>query len=260
MISFQCQQSAIDTLSSVIASDRHSIIIEGPQGCGKTYLANYVAKQLGDIDFVKVLPTVADIRKFVYETSLISNRTVVCIENLDDGVVSAAYTLLKVLEEPQPHIYLVVTCKNIADVPATIISRSVVVSAAGPTPNDLISYTEKFSAEKRQKLINSKLWRACKSFQDIEMLFTLSADKLEYLSSFSCNVKNDTISTLMWNIGHYPDNTETPANFIIRVLLLQAHSIEERVVILDAIKDMSSRRIASHAVIAKMLLTLKYAT
>lgn len=256
---YQCQMTAIDELNLSAKHDTHSIIIEGCPGSGKTYLASQFSNMLDESVFVVIDPTVSDIRKMICDTSLISNKTTLCIENLDTGVPAAAYAILKVLEEPQPNLYLIITCRNLQRIPATIISRSTVISVSSPTPNDILAYAKQFAEDKRAIIMNSMLWPAARSFQDISMLFTLPADKLQYLADLQINFNQDNISTVMWNLGHYPDNTETNISFVLRMLMIQSTSKEVRNIYLDAVNDIEENRVASHAVIAKLLLTLKYA-
>lgn len=259
MAVYQCQLTAFDELRRAYEHDVHSIIIEGNSGCGKTYLAVQFAKFLDDAEFVQIKANVADIRSMIATTSLTSVPTVICIENIDAGAASAAHALLKILEEPQPNLYIIVTCRNIKHVPATIISRSIVVSVSTPTSSDIQSYIQKFPAESRKTITQSKLWKIVRSFHDADILFSTSADKLNYLSEFTINFKRDNISTIIWNIGHYPDNSETDIIFMLKYLMFQYSSLDARSVFIDAINDIESKRVADHAVIAKLLLTLKYA-
>ena len=94
----------------------------GPEGCGKSYLARQFAIKLGVDDFALVEPTVAGIREISDLCSEITTPIVICIENLDTGVVAASYTLLKFLEEPRKNVHVVVTARNIKHLPDTIPS------------------------------------------------------------------------------------------------------------------------------------------
>ena len=123
-MNFVSQNTPTLQLMDLANSRHHSILIEGPQGCGKTYLAKQYAAMLNVSDFEVVKCSVDTIRDAIDETCKIKNDVVICLENLDDGVLSASYTILKFLEEPLPNVYIVVTCRNLKKVPDTIISRS----------------------------------------------------------------------------------------------------------------------------------------
>ena len=91
----KCQSSALDELQNLADSDRHSVLIEGVAGSGKTYLAKQYAKFLSINDFVTVNATVNDIRKSIDTSYNLESKIVICIENLDTGVAGASHTLLK---------------------------------------------------------------------------------------------------------------------------------------------------------------------
>ena len=93
------QKSALEELTQFAENNVHTIIIEGPEGCGKTYLAKQYAKMLDVSDFISIEPKVSDIRQAVDSSIETKSPMVLCVENLDLGVASAAYTLLKFLEE-----------------------------------------------------------------------------------------------------------------------------------------------------------------
>ena len=57
-----CQSECHKSLSNMAKCDRHSILIDGPEGCGKTYMALQYSKYLGIDDFQLVNPKVGDIK------------------------------------------------------------------------------------------------------------------------------------------------------------------------------------------------------
>ena len=143
-----CQSEALAKLKQFANSDRHSVLIEGPQGSGKSYLAAEYGNLLGIHDIVSINATVSDLRSMLDTCYNIDTPVVVCIEGLDSGMVSASYVILKFLEEPKPNIYLVVTCSNIFRIPDTIISRSVVATISHITHSELVKYTEEKHLDK----------------------------------------------------------------------------------------------------------------
>ena len=68
---FLCQSECIDQLQNLVKSDRHSLLISGPAGCGKSYLANQFAKFLGIEDFQLIMPKVLDIRQAIDRKSVV---------------------------------------------------------------------------------------------------------------------------------------------------------------------------------------------
>lgn len=256
---FLCQTNTISELSSLASSDRHSILISGPVGCGKTYLASQYAKFLSVGDFQIVQPTVQAIKDSIEECYTLDHPVVICIENLDTGVSAAAYALLKFLEEPIHSVYIVVTCRNINRVPDTIVSRSVCVATAPPIDSDLSTYAESRNINQYLALKSSDIWRCVRTFQDADIVLSLTPDQLDYFNKLSNVLQfNDTISNLMWRLGHYPDGTDSPLELVIRYLMEISNNFHVRQSGIQCISELSSSRIASHAVLAKFLFECKY--
>ena len=134
------QKSAIIELKQLVDRDVHSIVIEGPEGCGKTYLAKEFARLKEISDFVSVAPKVAELKQAMNTAIDLQTPMVLCIENLDTGVVAASYSLLKFLEEPLPTVYAVVTCRNVENIPDTIVSTCTVVTVSTPNSIDRHNY------------------------------------------------------------------------------------------------------------------------
>lgn len=253
------QKLAIEELESLASSGRQSILIEGPPGCGKTYLSQRFANMVNVTDYYKVLPKVSEIREALDKVTLIDSPVVLEIENLDLGVLGASYTLLKSLEEPLPHVYIVITCRNMEDVPDTIISRSAVVNVSPPTPDDI----DRFGHEKdrvRYDNVKSRLvWQCVRSFTDASEVLEMTLDEVNYYESLAevCKFR-DTISNTVWKIGHYDSNKECNVELAIRSIaeLMKKPFITKCSI--DCIRDLNSGRIASHAVLSKFVFDAKY--
>ena len=255
---FIYQSEAVSELRQVATSDRHSVMIEGPAGCGKSYLASEYAKMLNIDDISFVEPTVSAVRSMMNSVANLSNPMLICIENLDTGVPAAAYTLLKFLEEPQSNVYIVVTCRNIRGVPDTILSRSVCVSIGQPTPIDL----ETYGAQKDPTLYalrkNSVMWTMCRSFADIDAIFQMTQPQLDYFYDLSNINFKDNVSNLTWKLGHYNDNTESPTIFVIRYIYGTTRNELVKKYALQCLVELDTSRVAGHAVLAHFVFNCKY--
>lgn len=258
-MNFICQQQPMKDLDALRLSDRHSILIEGPSGCGKTYLAMQYAKLLGISDFQIVEPKVDIIKSAVEECIQVNNPVVICIENLDTGVAAASYTLLKFLEEPTPNVYIIVTCRNMNNVPDTIISRSAVVIAAPPVESDLATYAISRDKTKFDLLKLSILWKCVRTFKDADIVLDMTQPQLDYFTNLTHIAKfSDSVSNLVWKISHYDDNSEAPVEIVLRYLMLLCNTPHIRRAGVSCLNDLASKRIASHAVLAKFIFEAKY--
>lgn len=253
------QSEAIEELNQLANSDRHSLLIEGPAGCGKTYLAKQYGKYVGFNDFVLVQPTVQSIRDALDASFNLSNPVLFCIENLDMGVAAASFTLLKFLEEPTSNVYIVVTCRNRFKLPDTIISRSTCVSVSAPIPSCIDDYAEIKDAVKFRSLSTLSVWKGVRNLSDVDYVYRLTTDQVYYFEELknALNFK-DPISNIMWKLGHYSDNTATDILFVLNYLMGVNNNKRVHRYLIECIRDITLSRIASHAVLAKFLLECKY--
>ena len=258
-MNFRCQESALLDLQKLCSGDRHSVLIEGVSGSGKTYLAMQYASMLQVADFQLIEPTVQAVKSAIDECCKLDNSVVLCIENLDTGVAAASYAILKFLEEPNPNIYIVVTCRNIHNIPDTIISRSVCVVTSPPIGADLANYAECKDITKYLERKNLVIWRCVRTFKDVDIVLNLTDSQLSYFDDLNKLICfKDSVSNMMWTLGHYSDSTETPIDLVIRYLIEISDSSYVRSAGIKCIQELNSARIASHAVIARFLFEVKY--
>ena len=232
-MNFNCQSAAISELQKLAKAGRQSILIEGFEGCGKSYLAGMYAQMLNCNDFVVVNPTISEVKATVDDCYQLNNRVVLCIENLDTGVVGASYALLKFLEEPYPDIFIVVTCRNLKRIPDTIISRSFVVTISNPTKSDIDEFARNKYPNRYNKVVGHSIWKCVRTFKD-------------------------TVANLTWKLGHFDDNSECPIELTMRYLMELNLSPFINKCCIDCIKDINQGRIAKHAALAKFCFDAKY--
>lgn len=258
---FSNEISAQKRLEEISLNKRHSILISGPPGCGKSFLAKYYASILNIEDFQVVNPTVSDIKECVDSCISSSNNKVICIENLDTGVAGASYTLLKFLEEPPESAYIVITASNLFYILDTIISRSFVLDVSYPSRSDLIGYAKMKYMHNWDRIRTRfmDVFDCALTFKDVDVILSLSVDNLNYIQSLRNSIDNKTaITTAAWNLLHFPDNSETPIELILNYILRQSRSSHVRQAIIDCQIDLQESRIAKNAVISKLLMELKY--
>lgn len=258
-MNFVSQVSAIEQLNTLSKYRRQSVLIEGVKGCGKSYLARMYATMLGVEEFVSVTPKVSELRETIDQSISSEADVVVCIENLDCGVAGAAYTLLKFLEEPAPNIFVIITCRNMNMLPDTIMSRSAVVSVSHPLPQDIDLYAKAKDQTKYNLLQNNLLWKCVRSYSDADTVLGMNQTNLAYFSGLTELAQfKDSVSNIVWKLGHYEDNSETPVEIVIRYIIeiLKTPTVVKAGV--ECITDLNSGRFAQHAVLSKFVFTAKY--
>lgn len=258
-MTLDCQSAAMSNLQELASHDAHSVLIEGPSGCGKTYLAKEYAKLLGIPDFQVIESTVPSIRFAIEQCLNLSNNIVICIENLDEGVVQASYVLLKFLEEPNPNVYVVVTCSNRCAVPDTIVSRSACISISVPTSHDLEMYAKELDLAQYEVLKANPITRSVKTFGQLKTLFGMNIDQLTYVADIGHTVSTcDSVSDAVWKLGHYPDGSATPLGLVIGYIIDATQESNVRKAGLVCARELSQSRIASHAILAKFIFEWMY--
>lgn len=256
----ECQASALSSLQEFCESDKHSILIEGPAGCGKTYLAKMFSNIKGCSDFISCSAKIDDIKNLIDSSYSVSKPIVICIENLDVGVVGSSYTLLKFLEEPSSNIYIVITCINSYNIPDTIISRCVTTSVRCPSLSDRNLYTQSKYNDKASIKSYRQLLNCCKSFKEIDSLFALSLDEVNYILALSDIFKfKESIGTISWNLSHFPSNKETPLNLVFDYLIASSPNADYAQVGINCADELTMKRMSANSVITRYLFDCKYA-
>ena len=257
---FEFQNKAIESLKSCAESDLHSILLVGSSGSGKTYICKQYADTCGITNVIQVCPTVDSIRGAIESCYTTEQKILLLVENIDNGVPASSNTLLKFLEEPLPHVYIIVTCRNLQRVLPTIISRCIVVNLQSPTYSDLLFYADSLNHEKCEHLKSFKLFKTIRSFSDVDSIMKMTDDQISYIMNFDKEIKKTTsVSSLAWKICHFKDNTEIPVNILIYYLYSVSKNDDYRVSCLDCLRGLESSSISKNAILSKFLFELKYA-
>lgn len=255
---FKNQQEALQDLQKYAEAKRQAILISGPEGCGKSYLAMQFGKLLGVADFQIVETKIANVRETMEACYQIINPVVLCIENLDLAVAGVSYTLLKFIEEPKPNIFIVITCRNIRQIPDTIVSRCVTINVPPIISSDLSEYAEaKFSTELKLVRTDPILWQCIKSVTDMKLLSKLTPEQVAYfkeICGFICNTMS--VTNIVWKLQYFPDKTPTPINVIVRYLMYSNSKWQRSCV--DCLNSLALGRLGVHASLAKLVFELKY--
>lgn len=258
-MNFICQAEALVDLQNLAKGNRHSVLLEGVSGCGKSYLASQYARMLSISDIQFVNPSVQLIKDAVDTCMKLTNPMVLVIENLDMGLLSTSYALLKFLEEPNENAYIVVTCRNVNYIPDTIISRCACISISPPLPSDLSEYVAtKCSQTTNVDIVKSRLISSVKSFSDIDTILKLSINQIRYIESLSTISYKDSISNLVWKLSHSDDNSEVPIVLVLQYIAQSTDSDIIKNAAITCIKDLNTSRLGTHSVLSRFVLECKY--
>ena len=255
-MNFKCQAEAVESLKRLAEHQQHGVIITGESGSGKTYLAKQYARMLAIPDFYIVNPVMSDMKSVI--SGCVENGTsvVICVENLDSGVVQVSYPLLKFIEDCPRYAYIVVTCTNLYAVPDTIASRCALVTINQPTPSDIMQYTQ--SKNPDAICYKHKVWSCVRSFGDADTVLDFTPEQLQYFENLPGVVTaKGAVSNIAWKIQHYDDNTESPISIVIRYLLKELGS-SNRQAYIDCLNDLAENRISKNAIISRLVFALKY--
>ena len=183
---------------------------------------------------------------------------VLCVENLDDGVIQASYPLLKFIEDCPRHVYTVVTCRSLAAIPETILSRCALVNINSPTKQDIEQYAIEKDPEAYGRFKDKRVWGCVRSFEDVDRVLGFTPEQLQYFINLEKLAwTKDTVSNLSWKLQHYEDKAETPLALVIRYLM-QVLPSNDRKTCIDCLNDLADNRISKNAIISKLIFELKY--
>lgn len=253
------QTSALDNLKLLAEHNQHGVVLSGISGCGKTYLAKQYANMLNIQNFYIANPVMSELKSIIDLCRGSKDPLVLCIENLDTGVMQVSYPLLKLIEDCPSYIYVIVTCNNIYRIPNTILSRCALVMISPPTKSDLSEYATTKNLKLFENLKDKHVWRCVKGFKDVDTLFNLTDDQINYFDNLDSLLKFDsTISNLTWKLQHYEDNTEAPVILVIRYILSLADNQHLRASCISCLNDLENKTISQNAIITKFVMENKY--
>lgn len=152
-----------EQVSQFVAAPSHAVLLVGPNGIGKTYLASTIATDILGIErsslhthpyFMSVQPqgtsgtsisieTIRGLQKFLQLKTLGSGtdiRRVVLVEHAEALTIEAQNAFLKILEEPPADTIILLTADNRRALLPTILSRVQLLTIHTPAEEDVKAY------------------------------------------------------------------------------------------------------------------------
>lgn len=253
---FKNQEEAVSMLKKASESDIHTILLHGESGCGKTYLARKYAKYVNAVDFAVITSKMDSVREFMDTVYDSDEKIVVCIENLDSAVSGVAQAILKFLEEPPKHVYIIVTARDVNAVPNTIISRSMMIYVPHFQFNQLMQYAKETHGLRADSIAND-LKTYCRNPADVDFIMKLQDSDLWYLNDVYKYASGEyPIATITWKLQSFPSGEKIPIRMMIRSLYRSASDDKKRMILCYE-SDIGSG-VPDHVILSAIIMNLKY--
>ena len=139
------------SLENYLTLPTHGLILAGPEGSGKYFLALWLAKQLSAENFTlesadqKNSITIDQIRDLYGITRTGSSLTII-VKDAQQMGREAENAFLKLLEEPPQNTRFILTTNKLTSLLPTIRSRSQAIEVLPPPAADLLSYATKHTS------------------------------------------------------------------------------------------------------------------
>ena len=113
-----------------------SILITGIKHSGKSQLAHHIAAKLG-VPYIDIINKAEDLKNLIAAAYVLDRQVVYVVKDIDDASSIVREALLKLLEEPPPKCYIIITAINKHALPVTILNRVKLFNMPGYDISDL---------------------------------------------------------------------------------------------------------------------------
>lgn len=192
------------------------IILEGKRGIGKREATKWLAGLFKSPVYQPPALKVDNIRDIKEKANKLSQDTIYLLADADGMTTQAENALLKLIEEPPKHAYIVVTVTNVGALLPTIKSRGRVFRFEPYTPNTLKQFTD-----------DPLILKVASNIGEIKQLEELGAEGIfNFAEKVLFNI--GTVSTLnSFAISKYiafkDSDTGHPVNIFITMLITACH-------------------------------------
>ena len=211
---FVGNESVVDSVCSILSRKRsaipHAWMFTGPSGCGKTTLARIIASILGahetevvEINFAatKGIDTVRDIiSKVGYKPSLGKSRVWI-LDEFHEATTDAQNAILKVLEEPPSHVYMILATTDPHKLIATVKNRLTTYNLDPYSEDELSQILKHISKSEGKKLhpdalsqiVTDSIGSARMAINIMDKIIDLPLDKQKVSASINAEQENQVL-------------------------------------------------------------------
>lgn len=174
----------------------HTILIEGTKGSGRHTLVNVIKEHL-NIDLIDLKELGVNDDTINYLT--LSPTPRLCLLDLTGVSIKEQNVLLKFIEEPLEHCYIILLCEDYAQVISTIANRCQVWKLEPYTKEQLKIFYDKFTQYEEYPYTNEKIFDIADTPGDlVELKLNTEVDKvLDLIDNILCNIGNANFSNVL---------------------------------------------------------------
>lgn len=189
------QTELLNSIPKSLDDMPHTILFEGIKGSGRHTLAREVCSRLG----VELL----DLKELGVTNTTINDLLLspvphFCMLDLEDVSIREQNVMLKFLEEPLNHCYVILFCENTAQVIPTVLNRCRHWKMLPYTKEQLKSFFDEYIMFNEFSYVNDRILELAETPGDIVNLLNININEtLDLLENIIANIGNANLSNIL---------------------------------------------------------------
>lgn len=169
------QKRLLDRIPDELDKFPHTLLIEGGKGSGRHTLFNEICKNLSvePIDFKEL-----GINKQTIDDLIVSPSIHFCLVDLTGISIKEQNVMLKFLEEPLNHCYVVLLCESISQVLPTVVNRCQHWKMEPYTKEQLKMFCDEYTMFNEFPYTNEKIFDIATTPGDVIELLNTNCDEV----------------------------------------------------------------------------------